>query len=233
MNSGSGRICADNFWGYSSVHFKMSHATGFRSAAVTSQPSLIASRGIAPPPENGSRTFGGRPPFALQDLLTKPVERVHILDFPLPTENTAFRSRLDTSVFVRLRFQRTANLFAQCLACLRRTRIRKQCCEQSCARRRQRSSCGPNMQCRNMPVAHVLLVHRINGCLSQRGKHVQSIAGSRSWVKVPIQAKARCSPATRMSAALSSNPTAFSTSPPKGSCTATNLGEADAQSKTT
>ena len=53
MKSGNARFCPASFCGYSSVHFRMNHATGFKSAAVTSQPSLIASRGIAPPPANG------------------------------------------------------------------------------------------------------------------------------------------------------------------------------------
>ena len=39
----------------------MNQATGFRSAATTSQPRRIASNGMAPPPAKGSRTRGGRP----------------------------------------------------------------------------------------------------------------------------------------------------------------------------
>ena len=43
---------------------RTNQATGFRSDAVTSQPNRIASRGIAPPPANGSRMRGARPPNA-------------------------------------------------------------------------------------------------------------------------------------------------------------------------
>src|SRR5438874_2337305 len=42
----------------------MNQATGLISTAVTSQPSRIASKGIAPPPANGSSTLGARPPYA-------------------------------------------------------------------------------------------------------------------------------------------------------------------------
>jgi hypothetical protein len=40
----------------------MNQATGLMSIAVTSQPRRMASSGIAPPPANGSSTFGARPP---------------------------------------------------------------------------------------------------------------------------------------------------------------------------
>ena len=40
---------------------RMNHATGFKSDATTSQPSRIASSGMAPPPAKGSSTRGGRP----------------------------------------------------------------------------------------------------------------------------------------------------------------------------
>ena len=42
----------------------MNHATGLMSAATVSQPSRIASSGMAPPPANGSSTRGARPPNA-------------------------------------------------------------------------------------------------------------------------------------------------------------------------
>ena len=42
----------------------MNHATGLMSDAVTSHPSRMASKGIAPPPANGSSTRGARPPNA-------------------------------------------------------------------------------------------------------------------------------------------------------------------------
>src|SRR5437588_287846 len=46
----------------------MNHATGLMSTAVTSQPSRIASSGIAPPPAKGSSTLGARPPYASRIL---------------------------------------------------------------------------------------------------------------------------------------------------------------------
>ena len=60
--AGSGRVWPASLWGYSRVHLRMNQATGLMSMAVTSQPSRIASRGIAPPPANGSSTLGARPP---------------------------------------------------------------------------------------------------------------------------------------------------------------------------
>ena len=42
----------------------MNQATGLMSDAVTSHPSRMASRGMAPPPAKGSRTLGARPPNA-------------------------------------------------------------------------------------------------------------------------------------------------------------------------
>jgi len=51
------------FAGYSSVHLRMSVATGLYSTAWVSHPSLITSSGIEPPPANGSRTLGSFPPF--------------------------------------------------------------------------------------------------------------------------------------------------------------------------
>ena len=63
-NSGSRSFFPANRCGYSNVHFSRNQATGFKSTAVTSQPRRIASSGIAPPPANGSRTRGARPPYA-------------------------------------------------------------------------------------------------------------------------------------------------------------------------
>ncbi len=47
INSGSGRVCPANFCGYSRVHFRINPTTGLISTAVASQPSRIASSGIA------------------------------------------------------------------------------------------------------------------------------------------------------------------------------------------
>ena len=53
------------------MHLRMNHATGLMSPAVVSQPSRIASSGIAPPPANGSSTRGARPPYVIADLLAR------------------------------------------------------------------------------------------------------------------------------------------------------------------
>ena len=48
----------------SSITLRIRHATGLRSLANASQPRRSASRGIEPPPANGSTTSGGSPPCA-------------------------------------------------------------------------------------------------------------------------------------------------------------------------
>ena len=104
INSGKGRFCPASFCGYSSVHFKMNQATGFKSAAVTSQPNRIASNGIAPPPANGSSIFGACPPFALR-ISSRSLERVALFSISrfqrsMPPSVISFtRPSLSFSVF--------------------------------------------------------------------------------------------------------------------------------------
>ena len=62
--AGSGRACPASRRGWSRVHLRSSQATGLMSMAVASQPSRMASSGIAPPPAKGSSTLGARPPWA-------------------------------------------------------------------------------------------------------------------------------------------------------------------------
>ena len=138
------------------------HATGLMSAATASHPSRIASSGIAPPPANGSSTRGARPPNASR------ISSRNLASSP-PVEDPAPSLLLHPLAAGARRFDHPPRHPLQQLAArVPVARIRQQRRQQRRPTRRQRPPRRPDVQRRDVPVPHVLLVDGVEGDLLQR-----------------------------------------------------------------
>ena len=91
-----------------------------------------------------------------------------VLDSGLPPDDPLLDLAARQPLLLDDRDDLAADLLAQLLAFLGRAGIGQQRRDQRRPARRQRSSCRPDVQRRDMPMPHILLVHGIDGSLLER-----------------------------------------------------------------
>src|SRR5437773_8827703 len=112
----------------------------------------------------------------LANLLTEPLQRLGILSFPAPMQNAAFRfillalDKLPAGhlFLFDLLDHRAGNLLAQLSPGFRRAGVGQERGDERRPASGQRSAGRPDMQGRDVPMAHVFLVDAVKRCLLER-----------------------------------------------------------------
>jgi hypothetical protein len=144
--------CPANMGGISTSVFVMSTATGFRSLPCASNPRRCASRGIDPPPQNGSYIGGGWPSVDFRISSCGAFKIVGL--FELSHFHQLFNQpEKPLPLLVLIGF--CGELLGKA------RRVVHQRSEQGCSARRQRPPCPPKVQRRRVPVPNRLLPRRL------------------------------------------------------------------------